>query len=235
MGTALAAALGVAEKRPERDVIALLGDGEALMGAGSFWSLAGIAPPNLLAVVLVDGHYTITGDQPLGVPDVFGDVAAALGLRTATARTYEEVAAQCALRASRGARGPLRRARRGPARRRSSTRRSSAGASSRRRLDRLGYRARGAILRAAESPRVNRVVSRHGMRLGARRFVPAESLDEIVPIFRELNARGLRAVTGLFDDYALDPGARRRRTRRSTRARSCGSGRKGWTRTSGSS
>ena len=69
-------------------------------------------------------------------------------------------------------------------------------------IDRI---ARGAILRAAESPRVNRVVSRHGMRLGARRFVPAESLDEIVPIFRQLNARGIRAVTGLFDDDALVP------------------------------
>lgn len=65
--------------------------------------------------------------------------------------------------------------------------------------------ARGAILRAAESPRVNRLVSRHGMRLGARRFVPAETLDEIVPIFRALNARGVRAVTGLFDDDALTP------------------------------
>jgi thiamine pyrophosphate-dependent acetolactate synthase large subunit-like protein len=91
MGTALAAALGVAEKRPERAVIAVVGDGEALMSAGSFWSLAGIAPANLLAVVLVDGHYTITGDQPLGVPPVFGAVAAALGLTTATATTYAEV------------------------------------------------------------------------------------------------------------------------------------------------
>jgi proline dehydrogenase len=62
--------------------------------------------------------------------------------------------------------------------------------------------ARGAILRAAASARVNRLVSRHGMRLGARRFVPAETLDEIVPIFRGLNQRGVRAVTGLFDDYA---------------------------------
>jgi proline dehydrogenase len=69
-------------------------------------------------------------------------------------------------------------------------------------IDRI---ARGAILRAAGSPRVNRVVSRHGMRLGARRFVPAVSLDEIVPIFRHLNALGLRGVTGLFDDYALTP------------------------------
>ena len=94
MGTALAVALGVAEKRPSRAVIALLGDGEAVMGAGSFWSLAGLAPANLLAIVLVDGHYTITGDQPLGVPAVFGGAAAALGLNAATATTYAEVATQ---------------------------------------------------------------------------------------------------------------------------------------------
>jgi proline dehydrogenase len=69
-----------------------------------------------------------------------------------------------------------------------------------------GHRvARGAILRAAESPRVNRFVTRYGMRLGARRYVPAETLDEIVPIFRALNARGARAATGLFDDYARTP------------------------------
>jgi thiamine pyrophosphate-dependent acetolactate synthase large subunit-like protein len=93
MGTALAAALGVAEKRPDRDVVCLLGDGEALMGAGTFWSLAGLAPANLLAIVLIDGHYTITGGQPLGVPDAFGAVASALGLTTATARTAEEITA----------------------------------------------------------------------------------------------------------------------------------------------
>ena len=92
MGSALAVALGVAEKRPERDVIALLGDGETVMGASSLWSLAGLALPNLLAVVLVDGHYTITGGQPLGVPDTFGAVAAALGLATATARGADEIA-----------------------------------------------------------------------------------------------------------------------------------------------
>jgi thiamine pyrophosphate-dependent acetolactate synthase large subunit-like protein len=91
MGTALAAALGVAEKRPDRPVLAIMGDGEALMGANSFWSLAGIAPENLLTIVLVDGHYSITGGQALGVPDVFGDVAKALGLPAATARTYAEV------------------------------------------------------------------------------------------------------------------------------------------------
>jgi thiamine pyrophosphate-dependent acetolactate synthase large subunit-like protein len=90
MGSALAAALGVAEKRPERQVLAILGDGEALMGASSFWSLAGLAPRNLLAIVLVDGHYSITGGQTLGVPGVFADVAEALGLPAAVARTLDE-------------------------------------------------------------------------------------------------------------------------------------------------
>ena len=46
--------------------------------------------------MLIDGHYTITGGQPLAVPDAFGAVAAALGLATATARTADEIAAHVA-------------------------------------------------------------------------------------------------------------------------------------------
>jgi thiamine pyrophosphate-dependent acetolactate synthase large subunit-like protein len=91
MGTALAAALGVAAKQPERQVLAILGDGETLMGASSLWTLAGLAPQNLLAIVLVDGHYSITGGQTLGVPAVFAGAAQALGLATATARALGEV------------------------------------------------------------------------------------------------------------------------------------------------
>lgn len=63
---------------------------------------------------------------------------------------------------------------------------------------------RRAILRAAESERVHAFMTRYGMRLGARRFVPAVSLDEVVEAFRELNRRGIRGVTGLFDDTAHD-------------------------------
>jgi thiamine pyrophosphate-dependent acetolactate synthase large subunit-like protein len=96
MGTALATALGVAEKRPRRRVLAVLGDGETLMGAGSLWSLAGLAPPNLLVAVLADGHYSITGGQPLGVPGGFADVAAALGLAARVASTEAEIAAAAA-------------------------------------------------------------------------------------------------------------------------------------------
>jgi thiamine pyrophosphate-dependent acetolactate synthase large subunit-like protein len=96
MGSALAVALGVADRQPARDVIAVLGDGETLMGASSLWSLAGLAPANLLAVILVDGYYTITGGQRLGAPGAFADVAGALGLTAAIARTSEEVAEQVA-------------------------------------------------------------------------------------------------------------------------------------------
>jgi len=88
MGSALAVAMGVAEKRPDRRVVAVLGDGESVMGAGSLWSLAGVRPADLLAAVLVDGHYTITGGQPLGVPPVFAGVACTLGL-TAEVATSE--------------------------------------------------------------------------------------------------------------------------------------------------
>jgi proline dehydrogenase len=66
---------------------------------------------------------------------------------------------------------------------------------------RLERAARKAILRAAESRRVARFMTRYGMRLGARRFVPAEHLEEIVEAFRDLNAAGMRGVTGLFDDH----------------------------------
>ena len=93
MGCALSVALGVAERHPDRLVVAFLGDGEVLMGASSLWSLAGIRPGNLLAVILADGRYAITGDQPLGVPSMFTAVAGALGLSATTAHTKLDIAA----------------------------------------------------------------------------------------------------------------------------------------------
>ncbi len=91
MGSALAVALGVADRRPNRTVVAILGDGESLMGASSLWSMAGIGPRNLLAAVLADGHYTITGGQPLGVPGAFAAVAETLGLAAAVAETEADI------------------------------------------------------------------------------------------------------------------------------------------------
>ena len=59
---------------------------------------------------------------------------------------------------------------------------------------------RTAILAAAESPRLQRVVRRYGMRLGARRFVAGETLDEAVVVLRRLNQAGLSANTTLLGE-----------------------------------
>ncbi|HEU0248157.1 MAG TPA: proline dehydrogenase family protein [Gaiellaceae bacterium] len=64
---------------------------------------------------------------------------------------------------------------------------------------------RAAILRAAESDRLQRVVQGHGMRLGAARFVAGETLDECVAVMRRLNEAGLHANTTLLGEAILDP------------------------------
>ena len=63
---------------------------------------------------------------------------------------------------------------------------------------------RSAILAAADSPRVQRFVSKHGMRLGAGRFVAGETLDECIPVLRRLNERGLAANTTLLGEGVRD-------------------------------
>jgi sulfopyruvate decarboxylase subunit beta len=93
MGCGLAAALGVADCRPERDVIAVVGDGELLMGASSLWTLWGLAPPNLLLLVLDDGAYSITGGQELVAAGAFRTVAGAFpGVAASEAVTRDDVA-----------------------------------------------------------------------------------------------------------------------------------------------
>ncbi len=64
--------------------------------------------------------------------------------------------------------------------------------------------ARKAILAAADSPRVRRLVRRHGMRLGAARFVAGETLDEAVRVLRGLNEQGLKANTTLLGEHVAD-------------------------------
>lgn len=78
MGCALAGALGFAEALPDRRVIAVLGDGDFLMGANTIWSLAACGPANLTAVVLADGAYSITGGQSLATRLQLAGVADAL-------------------------------------------------------------------------------------------------------------------------------------------------------------
>jgi thiamine pyrophosphate-dependent acetolactate synthase large subunit-like protein len=93
MGCGLATALGVADCRPERDVIAIVGDGELAMGANSLWTLSGLAPPNLLVLVLDDGAYSITGGQDVIGAGAFRAVAGAFpGVSALEADTPERVA-----------------------------------------------------------------------------------------------------------------------------------------------
>jgi len=63
---------------------------------------------------------------------------------------------------------------------------------------------RAAILRAAESPLLQRFVRRYGMRLGAARFVADETLDECVAVLRRLNDAGLHANTTLLGEAIPD-------------------------------
>jgi proline dehydrogenase len=66
------------------------------------------------------------------------------------------------------------------------------------------------ILAAAESPRLQRAVRRHGMRLGAARFVAGESLDQAVVVLRALNEKGLLANTTLLGEGVGDEVATRK-------------------------
>lgn len=95
MGSALATAMGIAEAVPERRVVALLGDGELLMGASILWSVGAYRPANLIAVVLADGQYSITGGQSLSSVTHFAEVAAVIsGLDGRRVATKDELAAQ---------------------------------------------------------------------------------------------------------------------------------------------
>jgi proline dehydrogenase len=69
---------------------------------------------------------------------------------------------------------------------------------------------RKAILAAADSKRVQSLVRRHGMRLGAARFVAGETLDECIAVLRRLNDQGLYANTTLLGEGVLEPGATER-------------------------
>ena len=63
---------------------------------------------------------------------------------------------------------------------------------------------RKAILAAAESPRMQRVVRRHGMRLGAARFVAGETLDQAVIVLRGLDEKELLSNTTLLGEGVSD-------------------------------
>jgi proline dehydrogenase len=68
---------------------------------------------------------------------------------------------------------------------------------------------RKAILASSGSPRARGFAKRHGMRLGASRFVAGEDLDACVEILRGLNERGLHANTTLLGEDVREGGEAR--------------------------
>ena len=63
MGAAALVGLGLAQAQPTRTVLVVTGDGEQLMGLGGLATIVVAAPPNLVVVVLDNGHYGETGMQ----------------------------------------------------------------------------------------------------------------------------------------------------------------------------
>jgi len=63
MGQAAMTGLGLALSRPDRRVLVITGDGEALMGVGAFATIGVQRPVNLSVVVLDNGRYGETGMQ----------------------------------------------------------------------------------------------------------------------------------------------------------------------------
>ncbi len=79
MGLACPIALGVALAQPERGVIALEGDGSILMNLGVLATIAQLKPRNLTIIIMDNGTYQITGNQPTATKDTADIVAIAKG------------------------------------------------------------------------------------------------------------------------------------------------------------
>lgn len=83
MGCVAPLALGVALARPDLTVIAVDGDGAALMRLGAFATVGAYGPPNLRHLLLDNGVHDSTGGQATVSPSVsFAEIAAACGYAT---------------------------------------------------------------------------------------------------------------------------------------------------------
>ena len=84
MGCVVPLALGLALARPDLRVLALDGDGAALMRLGAFATVGAYGPPNLRHLLLDNGAHDSTGGQATVSPQVsFAEVAAACGYAAA--------------------------------------------------------------------------------------------------------------------------------------------------------
>jgi phosphonopyruvate decarboxylase len=84
MGCVAALALGLALARPDLRVLALDGDGAALMRLGSLATVGAYGPPNLRHLLLDNGVHDSTGGQATVSPQIsFAHIAAACGYASA--------------------------------------------------------------------------------------------------------------------------------------------------------
>lgn len=96
MGGAAGIGLGLALAQPDVPVLVLTGDGETLMGMGTFATIALQKPRNLSIVILDNGLYGETGSQTshTSAGTDIAAVAAACGIAEVTkASTFDEVEA----------------------------------------------------------------------------------------------------------------------------------------------
>lgn len=89
MGGAAMIGLGLAIAQPDRRVLVITGDGEALMGLGALSTLAARGAPNLAIAVLDNGQFGETGHQTshTGLGTDLAAVAAGCGWRATTTVT----------------------------------------------------------------------------------------------------------------------------------------------------
>lgn len=91
MGSAAGVGLGLSLARPDNRVLVVDGDGSLLMQLGSLVSIAEHRPLNLYHVVMENGTYETSGNQPVpgrGVADI---CAIALASGYAAARRFDSV------------------------------------------------------------------------------------------------------------------------------------------------
>ena len=108
MGGAAMVGLGLARAQPQKSVLVVTGDAEAMMGLGALATIAVQKPVNLTIAVLDNGHFGETGMQPTpthaGV-DLAGMASAAGWAKTMTARSESDIPAL--VDAARNASGPV--------------------------------------------------------------------------------------------------------------------------------
>lgn len=95
MGGAVSMGLGLALAQPDLRVIVVTGDGEAMMGVGSFATVAAKQPKNLSILILDNEHYGETGMQAAhtGMGADLAMMAQGAGLKEATTiRSAEDMA-----------------------------------------------------------------------------------------------------------------------------------------------